>query len=303
MDVLCVGHAAWDVSLFLDDYPAENAKREIREMLECGGGPAANAAYLLAGWGVKCGIAAAIGADEYGDRIVEEFHTVGAETSCLEQNPHNTTPVSVILVNQTNGSRTIVNRKAVREGSPFQLPAEALKGVSPKVLLFDGHELQAALQAMEWFPEARTILDAGSSRDGTRELSRRVDYLVSSERFARQFSGVENLDTPENQDKAFGSLYSHNGNAVVITRGEKDVLHGRPGEIRRYPPLKVPTVDTTAAGDIFHGAFSYGVLREFPIDRTLRFACAAAALSVRVRGGRTSVPSLAAVEEMLDHAG
>ena len=79
MDVLCVGHAAWDISVFVDGYPAENSKCEIHAMLECGGGPAANAAYLLSKWGVSCGIAASIGADAYGNRIADEFLAVGAE--------------------------------------------------------------------------------------------------------------------------------------------------------------------------------------------------------------------------------
>jgi sugar/nucleoside kinase (ribokinase family) len=65
----------------------------------------------------------------------------------------------------------------------------------------------------------------------------------------------------------------------------------------------VQTVDTTAAGDIFHGAFVYGVLTGLSSEETLRLAAAAAALSVTVRGGRTSIPTLSQVQEMLRHAG
>ena len=100
MDVLCVGHASWDINLFLDGFPPENSKCEIRTMLECGGGPAANAAYLLSRWSVSCGIAAAIGDDAYGRRIIDEFLAVGADVSLLERSPDHPTPVSVILVNR-----------------------------------------------------------------------------------------------------------------------------------------------------------------------------------------------------------
>ena len=195
MDVLCVGHASWDINLFSDGFPPENSKCEIRTMLECGGGPAANAAYLLSRWGVSCGIAAAIGQDDYGRRVVDEFTTAGTDVTLLDRSPDHPTPVSVILVNEHSGTRTIVNRKAVRPPMALRLPADWPKP-APRVLLFDGHELEASLAAMARFPEAQTILDAGSLRDGTRELAGRVRFLVSSERFARQMSGVADLESP-----------------------------------------------------------------------------------------------------------
>lgn len=302
MDVLCVGHAAWDICLFVDGYPTENSKCEIHTMLECGGGPAANAAYLLAHWGVSCGIAAAIGADAYGDRIAAELLAMGADIALLDRQSTNGTPVSVILVNQQSGSRTIVNRKALSQASELRLLPKTASCGSPRVLLFDGHELQASLEAMELFPDAKTILDAGSVRSGTRELAKRVDYLVSSERFACQMCGLPHLDSPENQVQAIATLYAYNGHPVVITLGERGMLRGTDRHMERLPAFKVDTVDTTAAGDIFHGAFAYGVVTGLSNDTTLKLAAAAAALSVTVRGSRTSIPSLIQVQEMLRHA-
>ena len=66
MDALCIGHASWDISFFLDGFPAENSKSEIQTMMECGGGRAANAACLLSRWGVACALAASLGDDAYG---------------------------------------------------------------------------------------------------------------------------------------------------------------------------------------------------------------------------------------------
>jgi sulfofructose kinase len=302
MDVLCVGHAAWDISLFLEGFPAENSKLEIRSMSECGGGPAANAAYLLARWGVSSGLAASIGADTYGNRIAEELATAGVDIAELDCNPSGVTPVSAILVNLKNGSRTIINRKA-SGGSPLRLKTPPPLSGAPRVMLFDGHELDASLQALELFPGALTILDAGSLREGTRELAKRVDFLVSSERFACQFSGLPDLASPENQAKAIAALNAWNGKPVVITRGEQGMLRGTNEKVSHYPAFSVQAVDTTAAGDIFHGAFAYGILMGLPIDETLRLSAAAAAISVTIRGGRPSIPDLPQVREMLRHAG
>jgi sulfofructose kinase len=302
MDVLCVGHTAWDISVFVAGYPAENSKREIHTMVECGGGPAANAAFLLSRWGLASAFAGVVGADAYGERIAREFFDAGTDITLLRRNADDVTPVSVILVNEQNGSRTIINRRVPRTGAPLQLSPPPAWPQPVRVLFFDGHEPEASLEAMKLFPQAKTILDAGSLRDGTRELAKRVDYLVASERFARELSGLPDLEGAENQATAVAALHWHNGKPVVITCGERGLLHGTSGHVEWLPALPVKVCDTTAAGDIFHGAFAYGILSGLPWLETLRLAAGAAALSVTVRGGRTSIPSLADVKEMLRHA-
>lgn len=297
MDVLCIGHASWDINVFVAGLPAENAKCETDTLIECGGGPAANAAYLLARWGLPCGIAAAVGADGYGARIEAEFRAAGADTSLLERQPGNATPVSVILVNTLTGSRTIVNRKA--HGSDGLAGLGPGAGRGPRVLLFDGHELRAAVEAMERFPEATTILDAGSVRPGTEALAGRVDHLVASERFACQFTGLADLDTPARQEQAVAALHACNGRPVVITRGEHGLLRGTGRAVERRPAFPVTAVDTTAAGDIFHGAFAYGLATGLATEAALDLAAAAAALSVTARGGRTSIPDLRAAQDLV----
>lgn len=302
MDVLCVGHAAWDITVFVPEYPAENSKCEIHRMLECGGGPAANAASLLSRWDARCALAAALGADSYAERILDEFAAAGTDTSLVRRDSDGATPVSVILVNETNGSRTIINRKHPGRSIALGLLSLPAWDPPPQVLLFDGHELEASLEAMRAFPRAKTILDAGSLREGTRVLSGRVDYVVSSERFARQFAGLPDLDTVERQEAALAALHRHNGREVVITLGERGLIDGTGEKVRRLSAFPVRAVDTTAAGDIFHGAFAYGVLSGLPRLETLRLAAAAAACSVTRPGGRTSIPTLTQVREMLGDA-
>jgi sugar/nucleoside kinase (ribokinase family) len=302
MDVLCVGHAAWDISVFLSDFPAENSKSEVRTLIECGGGPAANAACLLSRWGAGCALAATIGTDDHGDRMAQELGAAGTDLALAQRGAAQPTPVSVILVNERNGSRTIVNRKAPAAGAPLRIAAVPWTP-PPRVLLFDGHELAASLDALRLFPQARTILDAGSVREGTRELARRVDHLVCAENFACEISGVPDLATPAHRSAALGALYQLNGKPVVITLGERGLLHGTGAEAELLPARSVRALDTTGAGDIFHGAFAYGVLTGLSWLATLRLAMAAAALSVTVRGGRTSIPALAQVQEAVRHGG
>lgn len=291
VQVLCIGHSAWDVTVSVPDFPLEDSKVEATSLRESGGGPAANAAYLLAKWGVPTAFAGIIGDDGPGEQIRREFREVGVDLSLSPLPPGRPTPVSVILVNDRNGSRTILTRKS--PGAPLTLPTlEAY----PQVLLFDGHELPASLEALERYPEARTILDAGSLREGTDELATRVDYLIASERFARQVTGLPKLDEPGIRVKAVTKLTNKYGRRVVITLGERGLIHGTETEFAYLPAFPVRAIDTTGAGDIFHGAFTYGLLKNWEFTQNLRFASMTAALSVQELGGRTSIPSREAVE-------
>jgi sugar/nucleoside kinase (ribokinase family) len=298
--VLAIGTAAYDLYFPLPGWLEENRKYEIPASQESGGGPAANAAYLLNLWGVRAALACVLGDDLYGRRILEEFRQAGTDLRLTEVRAGAATPLSVILVNTSNGSRTLVNRLPPAEPLRFGPGAlEILAGLRPEVLLFDGHQPEASLQAMARFPGARTILDAGSRRPGTELLAPRVEFLVPSERFARALTGEEDLDSEAGGRRCLETLRGLNGREVVVTLGERGVLYLEKGEVRRLRAFPARAVDTTGAGDIFHGAFAYGVLQGWALSRTVRFAAMAAALSVARPGGRASIPALAEVQAAL----
>jgi sulfofructose kinase len=301
VDILCVGHAAYDLCVFVEAFPAENSKCETEELLESGGGPAANAAYLLSSWGHRCGFAGLIGEDGYGRRIQEEFQAVGTDISLLELRPGHPTPVSIILINKQNGSRTIVNRKS--KGGALQWGESALRRMSPRVLLFDGHELPASLAALQAFPGAVSILDAGSWREGTAQLAGQVDYLAASERFALHASGLAHLDDDEAKRACVRHLREQYSTTVIVTLGEHGLVADDGNGFIHLPAHPASTVDTTAAGDIFHGAFAHAVAEGMPFRESLDFASLTASLSVRVAGGRSSIPALSKVKEELANAG
>jgi len=300
IDALCIGHAAYDVSMFVEEYPAENSKRETQVLLQSGGGPAANAACLLSSWGRHCAFAGLVGDDDYGRRIREEFEAAGTDISLLELRPGYDTPLSFILVNQKNGSRTIVNRKARKLS--LEVPAARLAALSPAMLVFDGHELPASLAALEAFPDTISILDAGSWREGTAKLAGLVDYLVTSESFAMRASGVADLGSDEAQRACIRELRDRFSAITIVTLGENGLIADDGTGFRHFPAYPAEAVDTTAAGDIFHGALVFAIASKMAFDESLRFAAMAASLSVRVAGGRPSIPPLDQVREALNHA-
>ena len=217
VSALCVGHASWDLCMQVNAYPAENSKAETNALLESGGGPAANAAWLLGRWGVPTALAAVVGQDDYGDKAVKELAEGGIDCRLVEQRAGYATPVSFIIVNRAAGSRTIINRKIPAAG--LQLTRQMLDGLNPKLLLFDGHELEASLAALAAFPSATTVLDAGSLREGTSVLAGKVRYLVCSERFAGQVTGEG--DVLARWQQCLGRLRELYRNVVVVTLGAR----------------------------------------------------------------------------------
>ena len=307
---LCIGTAAFDVFLTVDGFPQENRKYELQDSREEGGGPAANAACLLARWGVSAALACVLGDDLFGSKIIQELRAAGADLSLTEVRPGYRTALSVILVNSEGGSRTILNR--LEPGEPLRLDAAAAQAANPRVLLFDGHQPEASMQALAMFPQAVSVLDAGSRRRGTELLAPRVDYLVASEAFGLAMSGVRDLDSPEGQRECLRRLREQArgepcgrelagpepaGTAagrgqVAVTLGERGVIFLEHGRLRRLPAEEVRVMDTTAAGDVFHGAFVYGLLSGLDFPEALAFSNRAAGLSVTRPGGRSSIPHL-----------
>lgn len=286
--ILCVGHSACDITYLMKEYPIENRKYKVDETKMMGGGPTGNASYLLGKYKEDVSYITTLGTDPYGKSIVQELESVGVDLeNTLIQEVYKT-PCSMIITNTSNGSRTILNHR-VKNIVPENYQIKYLK--KPKFILFDGHEIELARLALKEFPESITILDAGSYKEETVELASEVDYLICSEDFARDYTKVEKLNN-ENYEEVFSQMEVLNGKNVIITLGEKGCIYRRNGELYNHPAFQTKAVDTTGAGDIFHGAFVYALSNEFDFIKTIKFSSACASLSVEKIGGRESIPEL-----------
>lgn len=200
------------------------------------------------------------------------------------------TSISMILVKPT-GDRTVVN---ARIGTPCLTVGQVdFSRCSPQVILFDGHEPVISRPLAESARERGiiTVLDAGSVHQGTLALLPLVDYLVASERFARDFSGQDDLE------KAFHAL-KRQAPSVVVTLGEQG-LEGRNGSNEgRLPAFPIEAVDTTGA-EIPSWRFCARAARGASFVSALVFASAAAALSCRSLGARPGIPTRREVQEFL----
>lgn len=293
MSILCIGQTAYDITLPMKETLVENQKYRIFNKLECLGGPAANAAYLCAKWGMPTSFISRIGLDTYGNKIMDDLHAIGLNCDYIVRSSK--TPISIIINNQERGSRTILNNPGILDEISATFPD------STDVVLLDGHELTISLQAIEKYPNAITILDAGSCRENTIRLAQKVDYLVCSQDFARQYTNFD-FDPLNKKDHIIimNKLKKLNQKNVVITLGEHGLLYEEDTCIKHLKAFPVVTIDTTAAGDIFHGAFSYAIHEKYTMVEALRLASMASALSVCKVGGNVSIPTYAQVQQALE---
>lgn len=291
--IFCIGHSSYDVVIPVEKFPVENFKYSLSSSIECGGGPAGNVAYLLSKWGIECSFIGWIGNDIFGKRIKEEFKKVGTDLRYLRIKKNIKTPYSFILVNKNNGSRTLFNINMSKSNIRTHLDNEFI----PDIILVDGHELGASLKAIDKFPNAITVLDAGSFNKDTELLASKVDYLICSEDFAKSYCKISQIKNIEEYTFVYRKLEKLNNNNIIITLGERGCLYKDENLIKRVPALRIKPVDTTGAGDIFHGAFVYSLAQEYSLIKTLKFASRAAGLSVKKFGGRLSIPELQEVLE------
>ncbi len=298
MKILCIGHAAYDITLPVDKFPIENKKIRINvPKVECGGGPAATAAYLLSYWGLETSFAGVVGDDLYGSRIKEEFKKVGVDITYLETKPSLNTTSSYIIANRDNGSRTIITSKD--KGLEF----DKIKDIEGDFdyILVDGDEEELSLKTiLKYKGKSISLIDAGKSDDKTIKLASVADYVVCSNDFARDYTKMpldyENLDTIK---KIYDKLEQEFKGKVIITLEKYGSFTKIDNEYHLVPSINVKAIDSTGAGDIYHGALLYFISQGYPLLDAMRLSNITSAISVTRVGGRYSIPTL---EEVLKYA-
>ena len=296
MKIICIGNAAYDVTLPVNHYPVENKKIRLdAPRVECGGGSASNCAYLLAKWGMETYFAGAVGDDYYGNRIIEEFEKVGVNTKYIEKKKDVPTTSSFIIANTSIGSRTILTDK-----SKDMVMKKREIDDDFDVILLDGYERDFAVEVIKKNPNAIKIIDAGSLRENTVELAKMVDYVVCSNDFAMEFT-KKKIDYTDMKTliEIYDDLKKEFSQNVVITLEDKGCFTYDNG-YKMVPSIKVKSVDSTGAGDIYHGAFTYCIANGYDIITTMKMSNITGALSVTRVGGRFSIFTLEEVKAKYD---
>lgn len=291
IDVVGLGFCAADFLLVMPRYPNSGERVQAREMSRQGGGEVATALVSLARLGSRASFIGKIGSDDLGKFIVSEFQKEGVDTKGMVVEEGKNSIFALCAVEEKTGQRTIFFYHDASLLKPEELNKELI--TSSRVLHLDQYETEAGLVAIEWAKESGvlTTLDVDDLNERTEDLVKKVDFVIGSEKFSRYFAGEPG--------KACGQILKFGPKAVAITLGEKGCLVKTADEEFITPAFKIKVVDTTGAGDVFHGAFIYGLLQNWPLKKTASFANASAALKCTKLGGRSGIPTRKEVENFL----
>jgi ribokinase len=296
-DCVGIGVCAVDHVSLLERYPHANEKTEALAYTVQGGGPVPTALATAARWGASCAYIGKVAKDAEGDFVLTQLARFGVDTSMVVRSPRGFTPRAMIWVEQGTGQRTVVLNRPAGLGLRLRevRRTQVLRG---RILHLDGRESKVAIAAARWARRAgRTVVcDLGSLRDNTELLLQYVDYAVVSTTFVRQLFGDCDLALAAQRLLDFGPR------AAVVTAGEQGCWCASNGRLFHQPAFAVTAVDTTGAGDVFHGGFIFGLSRGWELPRVLRWASAAAALKCTKLGGQAGIPTLAEVKKFLVEA-
>ncbi len=292
--VVGIGQCAWDILAVIDNFPQPDTKKEVLVWEEQGGGPVATALAALSRFGVLCRFYGVTGDDREGAAIQQSLVGEGIDVTGLVKRSKASSQTAFIAIDKSMGTRTIFWKRP--SGDPLrveELPPDFLKGA--EFLLLDGLMKDVSLFAASQARKAGipVLLDAGRVREGMIELARLCDYVVGSEEFAKELGWKDDagLFGQEVRKLGFG--------ITTITLGSRGSVTFIDDEIIFCPAFRVEAVDTTGAGDVFHGGYLYGLLQKWSIKDTVRFASAVAAMKCRKLGGRAGIPRLFEVQQFL----
>ncbi len=303
VEIVGLGLATIDIMALVPRLPRQDEVFQARRILLEGGGPVATALVAAARLGAATAYLGPIAPTTWGALTRAGLEAHGVDTSQAPERTDGEQPAAVILVDQPTGQRSILyERGELRDLAPEEVPAALI--ASARALHLDGVHLKAACCAAEMARQAGVVVSfdggAGIEWDGADTLLPLVDLMVVARRFAEQHTG---LADPLEAGPAL--LETYGPRQVVITDGVRgcwcweSALRSAPQPIHQ-PALAVDVVDTTGAGDVFHGAYLYAYLQGWPAGRCLAFAAATAALKCQELGGRAGIPTRRQVEAALE---
>jgi sulfofructose kinase len=298
MAVVGIGQCAWDILAVVDSFPQTDTKKEVLVWEEQGGGPVATACAALSRLGITCRFSGVTGDDREGAAIRQSLLDEGVDVAGLVTRSSASSQTAFIAIERSRGTRTIFWKRP--SGDPLaseELPLNFLSGA--EFLLLDGLMKDVSLYAAS---EARkagvpVMLDAGRVREGMLELARLSNYVVGSEEFARELGWKDDPESFRQEVRRLGF------GITTITLGARGSVTFADDEVIVCPAFPVEVVDTTGAGDAFHGGYLYGLIRKWPLKDTVRFASAVAAMKCRNVGGRSGLPRLSEVQQFLHEQG
>ncbi|HAS6348430.1 TPA: ribokinase [Vibrio vulnificus] len=293
MTIACLGITVLDRIQRVTSLPTTGGKYVAKDYFEVGGGPAATAAVAVAKMGHQVDFIGRVGQDGVADTMLSELASYGVNVDKAVHVAGASSAFSVVLVDD-EGERMIINyQDQSLSRNPKQL--ETIDFSQYETILTDVRWPEGAKYALEQAKKHNipSVLDADLSPDSIDELVKLADHVAFSEPGLEKFTGccdpIDGLKIAKKQTDG----------RVYVTVGSQGCYWLEDGEICHEPVAKVDVVDTTGAGDVFHGALAVAVAESKQSREAIVFSNLVAALKCTKRGGREGIPARSEVDQKL----
>ncbi|ELV8727413.1 ribokinase [Vibrio fluvialis] len=299
--LVVLGSVNADHVLQVPSFPRPGETLHGRNYQVIPGGKGANQAVAAARLKADIGFIAFVGDDSFGINIRESFKLDGMNISGVKMQPNCPTGIAMIQVSDSGENSICISAEANARLTAEAIEPDLARIREAKYLLMQLETpIDGIVKAAQVAKEARTnvILNPAPARELPDELLSCVDVITPNETEAEVLTGITVTDD-ESAQLAADALHRKGIEIVMITLGAKGVWLSQNGRGALIPGFRVQATDTTAAGDTFNGALVTGLLEEMPLESAIKFAHAAAAISVTRFGAQTSIPNRAEVDAFL----
>jgi sulfofructose kinase len=294
-DVVGVGLNATDTLLTIPHFPAFAGKARIVNEVLSPGGQVASALVACARLGLRVRYVGTVGDDERGRIQLDSLQSAGIDLAHVQIRTGCANQSAYIVIDQSTGERTIFwRRDDCLCIDPGAISADQV--ASGRLLLIDGHDTAAVARAAELARAERipVVVDVDTIYAGFDRVLPNVDYLVASSEFPTAWTGERDIFRALEQIQ-----HRYEMKVAAMTLGAHGALARIDGAFVYSPAFVVNCVDTTGAGDVFHGGFCYAVLKGMPMRQALEFSNAMAALNCTAYGARGGICGPEAVRALI----
>jgi sulfofructose kinase len=294
-DVVGVGLNATDTVLMVPRMPAYGGKTPFTREFFSVGGQVATAVVTCARLGLSTKYIGTVGDDLRGRLQMDSLRASGIDIEHVQQRVNCPNQSAYIVVDESTGERTIFwNRPDCLTISPAEITPDQI--TCARLLHIDGHDTPAVEHAARIARGANipVTVDVDTIYAGFDRVLPLVDYLIASAEFPARWTGIEDPLA------ALITIQRNSGMRVAaMTLGAHGALAYTEERFHYSPAFIVNCIDTTGAGDVFHGAFCYAVLQQMPIADALEFSNAMAALNCTAEGARGRIAGLEEIRQFM----
>jgi len=295
--VICLGCAFWDTIFKVDEIPRHGTKVLPEKAVQAASGMATAAAVAIARLGGQVELWARIGDDAAGDSFLRDLSRETVRTDRIRRIHGACTAFSTILVDSAGERLVVPYTDPSLDADPNWLPLPEIAHAS--AVLVDMRWIEGARAVLT---EARrygvpTIVDADiAPSNALREMISLADHVLFSK------PALLSLTASSSPEQALLEVAENlEADVVGVTLGADGALiwkrEGTAGSLHAFPGLPIRAVDTLNAGDVWHGAYVFGLVKRWGLARTVEIANVAAAMKCEHFGGRLGAPRLPEVLE------